>query len=139
MADRKVRKSRAAITAYDEVRLSAKVQLAQIIGRVITTAFPWAAACVLAYFAYRSIDVLAGQKTVANIGVRFLADVKVSEAVAWLFGSGGIAYGWKQRNLRRTTVERLSGRLTGLEQLRDSRRTSSRLTPRGETNPRDKL
>lgn len=139
MADRKVRQSRMAISANEEVRLGYKVQLAQIVGRVIMTGFPWLGACVIAYFGYKCIDVLAGEKTVANIGVRLFADVRISEAVAWLFGSGGVAYGWKQRSLRRMTVERLTGRITDLERKRDSSRSSSRLTSRGETNPKDKL
>lgn len=109
----------------------------EAIASVVNHAIRVGGAVAIAYFGYRTVGVLAGETTTANIGIRFLADVRVSDAVAWLFGAGGVMYGLRQRRLRRSTVERLSGRITQLEKGIDSRRTSSHLTPRGETQPED--
>lgn len=89
------------------------------------------------YLIYLSVGELAGKVTLADIGIKVLADVKISEAVAWLFGGSGVLYGWNQRRLRRKTVEHIQTRNIALEQLVDPDRSSSELTPRGETNPRD--
>lgn len=97
----------------------------------------WAGAVLIAYFGYRTVAVLAGETTTANIGIRFLADLRVSEAVAWIFGASGVAYGLRQRTLRRSTVERLHGRIESFEKQLDPRRSSSQLTSRGETKPED--
>lgn len=79
----------------------------------------------VAFFLNSSIHALAGQTTVADIGVGFLANVKVSEAVAWLFGTAGIGFGVAQGRLRRRTATRQGRRLRELEQLIDSERSSS--------------
>jgi hypothetical protein len=105
---------------------------------VAQTAIRWGCSVVIAYFGYLSIVEMAGLDTKANIAIKLLGDLSVSNAVAWLFGGGGIAYGVKQRQLRQTTVERMHRRQVELEKEHDSRRTSSRLTSRGRTNPEDK-
>jgi hypothetical protein len=99
----------------------------------------WTGAVLIAYFGYRTVSVLAGGTTAANIGIRFLADVRVSEAVAWLFGVSGVLMAFRERQLRRATVERMHGRIKTLEEQLDPGRSSSQLTPRGETNPEDRL
>jgi hypothetical protein len=91
------------------------------------------------YFMYRSVEVLAGRTTFAEIGMEFLANVTISKAVAWIFGAGGVVYGMRQGALKKSTVARLSSRIEELEQRIDPRRSSSMLTPRGETNPGDRV
>jgi len=101
--------------------------------------FRWSGLVGLAFFGYKSIEALSGTTTVADIGLslRTFASVKVSQLVAWMFGAGGVAYGLGQRRLRRDTVERLQGRIKRYETLVDPDRSSSSLTPRGETRPED--
>ncbi len=53
--------------------------------------------------------------------------------------AGAGVYGWKQRDLRKTTVERLQSRIKELELKLDSKRSSSHLTPRGDTREEDKI
>jgi hypothetical protein len=89
------------------------------------------------YFIYQSVAVLAGKATVADIGIKFLAELGISEALAWLLAGGGMLYGFGQRRLRKNTIERLQSRNQSLEQSLDPNRTSSRLTPRGDTRPED--
>ena len=99
----------------------------------------WGGLVLISYFIYGSVSALAGKNTNADIGVNFLANIRVSEAVAWIFGTCGIGYGWRQRALRKSTIERLQGRVKTLESEFDKRRSSSNLTERGDTNPKDSL
>jgi hypothetical protein len=117
--------------------LTYRIHRADLVASIIENGIRWPAACVIAFFGYLSIRALAGQHTVADIGIRVLGNLQVSEAVAWIFGGSGIVYGWRQRKLRRDKVERLQGRVRALETERDPNRSSSGLTPRGETHPED--
>ena len=86
----------------------------------------------MVFFVTRSINQLAGQETVADIGVKFLANVRISEALAWAFGVGGVTIAWRQRNLRREETKRLGGRLRHYETTVDPRRSSSDLESQGD-------
>jgi p-aminobenzoyl-glutamate transporter AbgT len=121
-----------------EIRYRLYGRIIETTGSIIHRAIPWAGVALIAYFAYLSIRVLAGQETFARIVVRFLADFRVNEYVAYLFGIGGIVYGLGNRKLRKDNIERMAQRIKDLESLLDPRRSSSRLTPRGETRPEDK-
>ena len=101
------------------------------------TAIPWVGAVAIAYFLYLSVDSLSGRHTFADIGFAVLADVKISEAIAYVFGAGGVLYGYKYRRLKGDNVERTAERIAELETRLDPDRSSSRLTPRGETRPED--
>lgn len=106
---------------------------------VLNGMFKWGGIAAACGFLYLSIDTLAGQTTNADIGVRLLADVKLSEVFAYIFGSGAVAYGWRQRSLRKSTIERLQGRIRSLESILDPDRSSSGLTTRGDTPPKDAI
>jgi hypothetical protein len=101
------------------------------------TAIRYGSISLIALFAWLSIQDLAGKETFANIGIRFIADFKVSEGVAYIFGGGGVAYGLGERRLRRNRTATLTARITELEKEMDPDRTSSLLTPRGTTRKGD--
>lgn len=89
--------------------------------------------CVLGYFGYRSVEVMAGKSTDFKAIMNWAADWRVSEMVAWLaavlLGSGY----YKQRNvLKRLRRDDLS-RVADLEKRLDPERSSSGLTPEGES------
>ncbi|HWE48160.1 MAG TPA: hypothetical protein VG273_00110 [Bryobacteraceae bacterium] len=109
-----------------------------MIGSMFHTLVPWAGAVLIAFIFYRSVQSLAGHYTFAQIGMNFLGDFKVSEGLAYVFGGGGVVYGIKHRKLHGDNLERMAGRIAELEKLLDSKRSSSRLTPRGKTRPEDK-
>jgi hypothetical protein len=125
-------------TSEAELRYRLHCKIVDMIGASIHTIVPSMAAVFIAYFFYRSVSSLSGAYTFAQIGVSFLGNFKVSEAAAYLFGCGGVAYGIKRKKLHGDNVERTARRLSELEQRIDPKRTSSRLTPRGETHPQDK-
>lgn len=91
------------------------------------------------YYGYHCVLALAGKNTAADIGIKFLSDIRISEAAAWLFGAGGVLYGTRERRLRLKVNESLGARVSELEEGIDPARSSSKLTPRGETNPQDHI
>jgi hypothetical protein len=106
---------------------------------VIQNLIRWAGVSVTLYFLFRSVEVLAGRTTDANFGLKVLASKYAGLALMALFGGGGVAYGLQQRKLRRDAVAHVSPRIEELERRLDRKRSSSKLTTRGETNPGDVL
>ena len=108
-------------------------------GLVASNAVRWISLVLIAFFAYRAIAALSGETTRANVGVRFFTDIRVSTALALGAGIGGIGYGLRQRKLRRDNIGRMARHSSALEKALDPRRSSSKLTPRGDTNPEDRI
>jgi hypothetical protein len=101
-----------------------------------------AAAMVIAWFAKEAVVgvavAFAGKTTNANVAMRLIQDLNVSISLAWAVGISGVGYGWRQRKLRKETTERLSERIKRYEEQIDPSRTTSSLTPQGDTNPKDR-
>lgn len=119
-------------------RGQALFEMMRQVGGVIREAIRWGAMVLMTYFLYRATECLAGKTTLASIGWKFMADVKVSVAIAWIFGVSGVLYGLAQLRLRRKVVQQLSGRLSTYQRELDPKRSSSLLTSRGETREEDK-
>lgn len=95
----------------------------------------WAGLVFIAYLGYLSIEVLAGKSTFADIGVRIIGNLKVSDGIITLLAGSGWAYGLAQRSLRRKHIERTVPLKNELEKVLDKKRTSSHLTQKGTTPP----
>jgi hypothetical protein len=129
------RRSKAVLEA--ENRYLRKRSLVDATASVINNLIRWGGLVVLGYFAVRITEELSGGVTTANLGLTLVTDVRISTVAAWALAFASVTYGWGQRRLRRDTVERLAGRIRELERAYDPRRTSSRLTSRGDTHPGD--
>jgi hypothetical protein len=108
-------------------------------GLLIGRGFKWGFFAWLVYEIQVSITALAGKTTLTSLIVSLGATVSAVVTVSW---ATTIAFGiWVffERRLRKGTVERLSLRVKDLELQLDRGRSSSRLTPRGETRPEDNL
>jgi hypothetical protein len=88
-------------------------------------------------YGYFSVVALAGKSTFADVGFRILGNLKISEGISYIFGTGGIVYGVGQRQLRRRNIERIVPLKNKLEMILDPKRTSSGLTSKGTTRPED--
>ena len=110
-----------------------------MIGASISSVTPWVALVFIAYFVRGTVMALAGRHTFADIGLRFAGDFRVSESIAYIFGIGGLGYGIRMKKLHGDNVQRTASRIAELESRLDPKRSSSRLTPRGETRPEDRL
>lgn len=100
---------------------------------VVRTAIKWGSAVWIVSYIYRSIAVLAGHATAADIGIKFLANVRVSDGIFAVLTGGSIAYGVGQRQLRRRHIKHVAHDKNDLERLLDPKRTSSNLTDSGTT------
>jgi hypothetical protein len=112
---------------------------AQGLAATAQTLIRWIGLAFIAFMVKETAVEIAGTETIADVGVKFLADIRVSESVAWItaFLFGG--YGAIQRKLRKDVIQQMSGRMTNLETTIDPKRSSSRLTERGDTNPGDRI
>lgn len=120
-----------------DLKLVARVHTVEEIGKTVRTAFVFGGAVGIAYFFSRMVHDLAGKSTAADIGLRFLGTINVSEGLAWVISAlcGGIAV--KTTRTNRSMAKRL-GRLSKLEQEIDPNRSSSQLTPSGLPREEDK-
>lgn len=121
-----------------ELRFRLYTRLIEVIGLVVHRAIPCTGIVLVFFFLYLSARVLAGQQTFATVVVKFFADFRVRDALAYGLGLGGVGYGLRNRKLRKDSVEQMADRIKILESQIDVRRSSSRLTRRGETRPEDK-
>ena len=107
------------------------------VASVAETAVRFGFLAIIACFAWLSVRSSAGQRTFADIGIRVITDMRLSEAFAYIFGAGGVAYGLGERHLRRNRTQHFTTRMAALEQRLDPNRTSSELTMRGTTRKGD--
>lgn len=92
---------------------------------------------VIMSFIFQMTSVLAGQETQASIAIGFLADIRLTWAISFAIGGGGLYYGHRQNKLRRRTIERLGSQLKSCEEQLNPIRTSSNLSVTGKTNEED--
>jgi hypothetical protein len=104
---------------------------------VVREVVKWAAIVLIVRYGYYAVAVLAGHSTFADIAVRFLANLKVSDGVLYLLTGGSILYGVGQRYLRRRHIKRVVPAKNQLEGMLDLKRSTSGLTPKGTTQPGD--
>ncbi len=98
---------------------------------------------LIAWKAEQGVVALAGSKTLADFRFSVFGNVTIDKYIGQLlmliFGSSGVTYGWRQRQLRRKDIDRLGNRVKDLEQRLDPERSSSKLTRVGTTRPEDKI
>ena len=87
------------------------------------------------YLLRGSLNALAGETTRLAFELSIAADLKFAMSVTL----AGTATAWAvaERRLRHRKVEELQGRIKTLEIRVDPQRSSSGLTPKGTTHPRD--
>lgn len=90
----------------------------------------------VAYFAYLSVNALAGEATLVDVSLLY---TKKASSLWWA-GLAGAAVMWAlvERKLRRRKSRSMGDHIKQLENMIDSRRSSSGLRPDGTTNPEDK-
>ncbi len=114
-----------------ELRWSAIVQMFRVL--VICLMLYGVARCFL-----QATIAVAGKETTVRLILQTLANAKI--AISLNLGisiSLGVLWG-RERNLRKTTVQRLHGRIHALELQIAPARSSSGLDERGDTRPEDK-
>lgn len=130
------KKTRAQLEA--ELSFVKHSRIAEGIVNILSSFIRWGSLVLIARYTYLGIEALAGKATLADVGIKFLTNIKIEVALAWCAAGGGMLYGYQQRRMRKDTVERLQNRIQELEQNIDPKRSSSKLTPRGDTRPEDR-
>jgi hypothetical protein len=120
-----------------ENRILRRLRATEGVAGVLITFFKWGAVAFVFYQLKETAVGLAGKLTMADIGIKVAGNLAISQALAWALGVGSAGYGIVQNKLRKDVVQRLQGRIQQLERQRDARRTSSNLTPRGDTRAED--
>ena len=99
--------------------------------------FVWAsAAIIIAYIGKDFLVSIAGKETILALKLSFFSDIKFAASLT-LAGSA-VAWAVLERWLRHRKVELMQERIKQLELGIDPKRTSSGLTTKGKTNPRDR-
>lgn len=119
-------------------RTTERVLLARVEERYRTfrTLIRAIAAVIGVYVARNALEVLAGETTRVALELSVLADVKF--AVTLTLAGAATTWAVVERTIRHRKVENMQGRIKELETRIDPNRSSSGLTPKGKTNPRDK-
>lgn len=105
-----------------------------------STFIRYGAVVLCVYIVYRMTSDLAGKTTLADIGLslKMFGGLSITDTVSFALGVAGTVYGYKERRLRQSKTQYLQDRIQKLEKQLDPKRTSSRLTARGTTNPQDR-
>lgn len=112
-----------------------KVERNGQIASVVNNLIRWGGLVAIVYFIAHTLQSFSGQTTLAAISVKLLGSLRANDAAAWIFGAGGMGWGWRERRLRRNVNKNLGGRVAELEGVIDPKRTSSKLTQTGDTPP----
>ncbi|TGN02894.1 hypothetical protein [Leptospira dzoumogneensis] len=118
-------------------RLNTKAIWAEAISRNVLTICKYTVPITITYFITDSVKAIAGTTTNYNVVFNFLADLNANQWFAYIFGAAGIGFGLYERNLRKKHVKRSSTRISKLEHEINPRRSSSHLTPTGDTRQGD--
>jgi len=108
-----------------------------VIADAVHLIVPWGSAVAIAVIIYLMVGRLAGKTTFAQIGVSMLGELRLPDAVAYVFGGSGLLYGLNERRLRHKKTKGLTTYTAELEKRIDPNRTSSHLTAKGTTRPED--
>ena len=89
----------------------------------------------LAYFAYKSVEVLAGKVTLVDASLSVL---KSGRGLPWLLVVLMFLWAFGERRLRLRKTRSMEAQIRALEEHIDPNRTSSGLLRTGQSNPRDR-
>jgi hypothetical protein len=91
----------------------------------------------VAHEASKAFIAYAGKSSYADLTARLLANVSVVWELSLTLSGISVTLYLRERKLHRDTRQRLTSRITELELRIDPKRSSSQLTPRGETRKGD--
>lgn len=85
------------------------------------------------------LEVIAGKETALSLIASFLINTGTGKSIgaAWIVAIAAMIVAYRERRLRKSTVERLATRIREFEKIADPGRTTSGLTIRGDTRPGD--
>ena len=109
------------------------LEIIKTTGRVV----PYIAITVTVYFVYLAIVAVAGTTTQFKFFHTISLEILGRSLPWWLLTICTVLWAIIENALRRRKTEKLAGRIAKLESQLDPNRTSSGLTPSGDTHPDD--
>jgi hypothetical protein len=131
------KRSQPSATTENPFKAFAKAKIVEEVGKVLRTAI--VAGCVvgIAYYCARIVHDLAGRTTAADIGIKFLGTLTISEGLAYAIAAVCVGFGYQRGRTNRSMAKRLA-RLSDLERSIDPNRSSSHLTNTGVPREEDR-
>lgn len=123
--------------ARNPTKLELKFELFYRLIDLLRHTIEWGGYLGLAYFATVIVSDLAGKETFASFFLQFIGKENTSDSLVFVLALVFGAWALLERRLRRRKTVELSQRIQKLESSIDPKRTSSKLTPTGETHPGD--
>jgi hypothetical protein len=120
-----------------ELRLLRQQGNANALSAILISVCRSTVTAIVAYYGYKSLAVLSGLNTDANIIVRLISDGGFSVVTAWAAGTVGVLFGVAAMKLRDDTIKRFGPFVRNWEELQNPHRTSSKLSPGGKTRAED--
>jgi hypothetical protein len=112
------------------------------VGRVARILGKWVPLVFIARYGYLAIASLAGKDTNAEILIGIALDLlrkqPVGVGLSWLLATGCAIWAMIERRLRKNFISQTGTVISELEARIDPGRSSSQLTRRGDTSPRDR-
>jgi hypothetical protein len=120
-------------------RPSTAVEMRRVEERYATirTLFRAGAVVGVFYFAFEALSQLGGQKTDIAISLVLNVLARMEILITLTLAGGAATWAVVERSLRRRKTEYMQGRIRELEERLDPKRSTSGLTPKGKTNPKD--
>jgi len=146
MASKK--KSKAVLEAENKFLRTGK--LFDNIASVINNFIKYGGLTLMAFYVYKSIAILAGKETNADINIAavlYTSNTANETSLNWwsifgiigfLVGALGALIGFNERRMRQNYIKYRPERYEYLEKKLDPDRSSSQLTSKGDTRPEDK-
>ena|SRR6266478_4736755 len=122
-------------TAADKSRV--RLRLIDALSTFIIYGWKYGTLAFIAYWGFDALKAFAGKGTDAAVVFKIVTDLRIDQGIAYLFGLGGVAYGYKERRAKQKAVGHLGTARQEAEKRVDPGRTSSNLTPRGTSRPED--
>ncbi len=88
---------------------------------------------------YLDIRELAGKETEASFLFQYFISKDNDYGMPWIIAGAALLYARVERSFRLKKTKQLTERIQELERRIDPNRSSSGLTPTGETNPNDRI
>jgi hypothetical protein len=120
-----------------DVAALARINFVTEVAKTVRTALVFGCILGIAYFCQRTVHDLAGKTTAADIGLKFLGTLKISEGLAWATAAICLGTAVKTRRTNGNMAARLA-RLADFERSIDPNRSSSHLSPTGMPRKEDR-
>ena len=126
------------LCSVDQNEFTIKFKKWDIVNSAIQTSLKVGGFVAIVGILASAFKVFAGKQTLLNVAMEIVAHLNLSVKISYALALSGVAYGLRQRTLRRKVIAKMSEHQRKLEEFIDERRTSSELTLKGTTRPDDK-